>query len=219
MINLDEIGRKNDTDKSSLVHDYLWKYEKYIPFHRDENLKILEIGVLGGASLITWKEWFYNSHIIGLDINSDCSALKEHRIEIEIGSQFDAQFLEYVSKKHGPFDIILDDASHINEHVIFSFEKLFPYVKSKGIYIVEDACTSYWQEWGGSLKGPNTMIEYFKNKIDDINFSGELLEDTNPFQRKDSLLREQLNSKGYQSIGFEIESMNFLNSIIMITRR
>lgn len=217
---LDEIGKKHGTDKSSLLHDYLRKYEKYLPFKREEPLKILEIGVLGGASLKTWKEYFFNSTIVGIDINPNCKQYEDDGVFIEIGSQYDANFLKYVAEKYGPFDMILDDGSHMNEHVIFSFENLFNYVKSNCLYVVEDTCTSYWKEYNGVLRGENTMIEYFKNRIDEVNFAGEYNENGhNAHARKDSNLLEQFNRKGYNNIGIEFESINFINSIILITKR
>ena len=58
--------------------------------------------------------------------------------------------------------MILDDGSHINEHVIFSFQQLWGNVKSGGVYIVEDVGTAYWDEYGGGLRKEGTSIEYFK---------------------------------------------------------
>lgn len=162
MRKLDEIGIKHGTDKSSLIHNYLTKYEKYLPFKQEDKLKFLEIGVLHGESLRMWKEYFHNSEIIGIDLNSNAKQHEEFRINIEIGSQFDSDFLKYVADKHGPFDIILDDGSHVNEHVIFSFQKLFNELKSGGVYIVEDVATSYWDEWGGGYKKKIRQLSILK---------------------------------------------------------
>lgn len=212
------------TDKASPVHDYLRKYEKYFPFQRDANLKILEIGVQTGGSLKLWKQYYTNSKIIGIDINPRSKEHEEDRITIEIGSQFDSDFLKYIANKYGPFDIIIDDGSHFNQHIIFSFENLFEYLKPQGIYVVEDSVTSYWIEFGGGLNEPNSVISYFKNRIDEVNFYGERLE--SPYSnmigqhaRKDSLLIDQMQRKGYNAIGFDIESINFLNSIIIVRKR
>ena len=44
-----------------------------------------------------------------------------------------------INKNHDiNFDIILDDGSHIVEHMILSFNTLFKYVKPGGFYIIED---------------------------------------------------------------------------------
>lgn len=217
---LDEIGRKHGTDKSSLVHDYLRKYEKYFFLNRNDKIKILEIGVQDGASLRTWKEYFFNAQIFGLDINPECKKYEEERITIEIGSQTDENFLKEVCNQYGPFDVIIDDGSHINSHVIFSFKVLFNYLKPQGLYLVEDTTTSYWESYGGSPKGPDTMISYFKEIIDEVNFGGEMLESGPKFYaREDSKLIKQFEMKGYNPIGIQIESINFINSAILINKR
>lgn len=220
MNTLNEIGLNNGTDKSSMIHDYLNKYEKYFPFKRTDEIKILEIGVLGGQSVKTWKTYFTNSQITSIDINPDCKKYEENGISIEIGNQTDESFLDYIAKKYGPFDIILDDGSHINSHVIKSFKFLFQHLKSKGIYVVEDACTSYWSDYGGGLRKENSSIEFFKTIIDEVNFGGELMENfVSVHARRDDLLIEQFKRKGYKNFGMDIESINFLNSIVLITKR
>lgn len=217
---LNEIGLKHGTDKASDIHNYLNKYQKYLPFNRSDDLKILEIGVLNGSSTRTWKDYYYKSQIIGIDINPDCKKYEEDQIIIEIGSQIDGEFLNKIVEKHGPFDMILDDGSHINSHVIYSFEHLWSSIVSKGVYVVEDTATSYWESYGGKLRRPGTMIEYFKNTIDEVNFAGEVLENvSNANARREDYLLEQFKRKGYECNGIHVESINFLNGIILITKR
>ena len=221
---LDELAKYRGTDKSSEIHNYCVKYEKYLPFNKDDKFKILEIGVLNGQSLLTWKDYYYNSEIIGIDINPDCKQYENQskKIHIEIGSQIDNLFLLNVMRDYGPFDMILDDGSHINEHVIFSFKHLFQSLKPGGIYAVEDCSTSYYEDYGGGRYKQGTMIEYFKGIIDEVNFFGEWLDKgifhTSLARREDKLI-EQFNKKGYDYIGTQIESLNFLNGIILITKR
>jgi len=221
MSELDKIAKKYGTDKSSKFHNYCVKYEKYLPFHREDRINILEIGVLDGKSLKTWKEYYVNSNILGIDINPDCKQYEEDRISVEIGSQFDDDFLKKISEEYGPFDLILDDGSHMNDHVIFSFEHLIGSVKSPGVYVIEDSCTSYWTLYGGERYKKGTTIEYFKGVADEVNFFGELGEydGINAGARRDDLLIKQFKRKGYDYIGTQIESLNFLNSIIIITKR
>lgn len=218
---LDRISIARGTDKSSICHNYCNKYEKYFPFKRYEKLNILEIGVLDGQSLRVWKEYFFNSNILGIDITKECKQYEEERIRVEIGSQTDGEFLKKIIQEYGPFDIILDDGSHINSDVIYSFEHLFESVKPGGIYVIEDSCTSYWPNWGGDRYKKGTSIEYFKEKVDEVNFFGEYNE--NPergvFDRRDEDIIKQFKEKGYQYIGIEFESLNFLNGIIIITKR
>jgi len=65
------------------------------------------------------------------------------------GAAGDTQFLDAMSRELGPFDIIIDDGSHMSHHIIASFNALFPHVRPGGIYVVEDLATAYWPTWGG----------------------------------------------------------------------
>lgn len=215
---LDLIGRYRNTDKSSVLHGYLEKYEKYLPFNRSDRIKILEIGVLDGGSLKTWSDYFFKAKVVGIDINPDCKLHEANMISVEIGSQTDDDFLDTVISKYQQFDFILDDGSHINKDVIHTFYRLFPYLKSGGVYIVEDTCTSYWKDYGGGI-GDGTMIEFFKGIIDEVNFFGELVDSETPHSRNDSALLERFSIFSDSYIGTQIESINFLNSIIIITKR
>jgi hypothetical protein len=219
MRTLDSIGLEYGTGKSSDVHDYLSKYEKYLPFNCGEKLKILEIGVLDGASLKMWKEYYSNSEIIGIDINSECKKYEEDRVKVEIGSQFDMDFLKYIVDKHGPFDMILDDGSHMNDHVIFSFKNLFDSIKSSGVYVIEDCFTSYLNDFGGGLLKENSIIEYFKKLSDDVNFRGLLNYDApHVYSRREDWLID-LSKNKQPDCRVDVESINFLNGIIIVTKR
>ncbi|HQT68764.1 MAG TPA: hypothetical protein PLC74_14290, partial [Acetobacteraceae bacterium] len=57
-LSLDDIGMAHGTDKSSIYHNYLNFYEIFFKPFRQIELKILEIGVLNGASLKTWEQYF-----------------------------------------------------------------------------------------------------------------------------------------------------------------
>jgi hypothetical protein len=108
----------------------------------------------------------------------------------------------------------------MNEHVIYSFETLFQYVKSGGVYIVEDVATSYFPWYGGGLNDPKSMMEHFKKLTDDINFRGvENLDDQAAVwdRREDKLI--PYSNKVQPDCRTDIESITFLNGIIIITKR
>jgi len=116
---LHEIGIKYNTDKSTHVYNnksYLQIYETYFKDLKDKNLNILEIGISNGGSLRTWKEYFKNFKIYGLDINPSCSIHAEDRIDVTIGSQSDPYIIAKILEKcDDKIDIIIDDGAHINE--------------------------------------------------------------------------------------------------------
>ena len=217
MSTLDILGKLNGTDKSSNCHNYCVKYEKYLPFNRYDDLKILEIGVLHAKSLKMWKDYYYRSQIVGIDILPECKQYEDDRISIEIGSQNDFEFLKQVSEKHGLFDMILDDGTHRSSDVIFSFVHLFESIKSGEVYIVEDCATSYWEDFGGGYLKSDSTIEYFKRLVDDVNFRG-LRTHLGDTYRKESVLIP-LSEKVQPYCRVDIESINFLSGIIIITKR
>lgn len=219
MSKLNDIALLHGTDKSSEFHNYCEKYEKYFPFNTGSKLSVLEIGVLNGDSLRMWKDYFPYASIVGIDINAACKQSEEDRISVETGSQTDALFLADVIKKHGPFDLIIDDGSHVNSHVIFSFVHLFQSIKPKGVYVVEDASTSYWANYGGGMNKKTSTIEYFKNLIDDVNFRG-VFNTISPrkYARREDHLAESFKIR-HSNCRVDIESINFLNGLILITKR
>lgn len=159
------------------VHNYIPYYDHFFKPFRRKKLRILEIGIggyddpkLGGASLRMWKNYFSKSQIFGIDLY-DKSLLNQKRIRTLKGSQIDPLFLNKVVSEAGPFDLIIDDGSHICSHVIFSFEFLFPHLNSGGFYVVEDLQTSYWEEYGGGFQKEGSSIEYFKGLMDSVNSS------------------------------------------------
>ena len=174
---LSRLARLHGTDKWG-SHFYTQHYQAHFARLRARRLNVLEIGVgghadprAGGASLRMWKAFFPNSVIHAIDIH-DKSALQEDRIRIYRGSQFDREFLREAFARIGSLDVVIDDGSHVNEHVIATFETLFPLLNEDGVYAVEDTQTSYWPSFGGDsvhLGNPRTIMSYFKNLADCIN--------------------------------------------------
>jgi Cephalosporin hydroxylase. len=185
---LKTFGKSNDlnflattfkTDKWG-KHFYTPHYYFHFKKFKSKRIKVLEIGIggyenpqQGGGSLRMWERFFDRAEIHGIDIY-DKTQLEEGRIKIKQGSQIDQEFLESLSDSVGGFDIIIDDGSHINEHIIKTFEILFPKLKQEGIYVIEDVQTSYWKDYGGNPENPDlptTAVGYFKKFIHGLNYS------------------------------------------------
>lgn len=170
------------TDKND-AHFYAQHYQRHFEPLRKGKLNILEIGIggyedpeAGGNSLRMWKAYFPNSRIFGIDIH-DKSYHDADRIKTFKGSQVDEDFMRGVAKEIGQIDIIIDDGSHFNEHVIGTFNILFPLLAPTGIYAIEDLQTSYWEDvegtpWGGSsdLNAPFTSMNFLKKLVDGLNY-------------------------------------------------
>jgi hypothetical protein len=155
-----ELGEKHGTDKARhvfLEESYLHIYERYLGSLRSvPSLQLLEIGVRGGHSLRMWKEYFPNAQIYGVDIDPDCRRHAESRIEIVTASQDDALALQALAERAGGFDVVVDDASHINRLTCASLEALFPHLKAGGFYIIEDLGMS-WVDYTKFVDDPHFM--------------------------------------------------------------
>ncbi|MDQ6723414.1 MAG: class I SAM-dependent methyltransferase, partial [Thermoproteota archaeon] len=122
-----------------------------------------------GGSIELWKKYFGGKvHIYSIDINPECKTLEGENSTIFIGSQSNPEFLKEVLEKLPELDIIIDDGGHTMIQQKVSFEILYLKVKEGGLYMVEDTHTSYWKEYHGGLKNPNSFIEYSKNIIDSL---------------------------------------------------
>lgn len=181
--NLTKLALAYETDKG-YGHNYCPVYQHHFNPIRRQKLNILEIGIggyddpkAGGNSLRMWKSYFPFSNIFGIDI-FDKTAHDEKRIKTFQGSQVDEEFLTKVVHRIGKIDIVIDDGSHISEHVIKSFKILFPLIRINGIYAVEDLQTSYWEEvggcnWGGAkdLNASHTSMNFLKSMADGLNYN------------------------------------------------
>lgn len=157
-------------NRGRLIHKWLHYfdiYDRHFSRFRGKPLTVVEFGVSHGGSLQMWKKYFgRKAHITGVDINPDCAAFAERRIDVVIGDQQDRKFLRELRDKVGPVDVLIEDGGHTMRQQINTFEVFWPAIRNGGVYLVEDLHTSYWPRYGGGHKRPGTFIEYAKNLID-----------------------------------------------------
>jgi hypothetical protein len=163
-------------------------YEHHFSAIRTRALNVLEIGIggyetsaAGGGSLRMWEAYFPHSRVFGVDIY-DKTPHDAGRVRTFRGSQADESFMRNVVQSMGRLDVVIDDGSHINEHVITSFNILFPLLEDGGIYVIEDTQSSYWESFGGSskdLQRSDTTMGFVKDLLDGLNHE-ELREPNRP---------------------------------------
>jgi hypothetical protein len=167
------LRRHFEQNDGRLIHKwmhYFTIYERHFGPYRRRRPVVLEIGVSQGGSLQMWRRYFgRRSTIIGVDIDERVAALEEPGVHIRVGDQSDTDFLRSLADEWGPFDIVIDDGSHIPQHQRASMEALWEHLKIGGVYLVEDLHTSYWPEYGGGLRVEPSFIEWVKARIDDVN--------------------------------------------------
>lgn len=188
---------------------YKWKhyfeiYDHHFQRYRGKPVIILEIGVFHGGSLQLWKEYFGpQARIYGVDINPLCKQFEEENVSIIIGDQADREFLRLLKHEIPRPDILIDDGGHLMHQQIATFEELYSFVADNGIYLCEDLHTSYWPNWGGGLRKPDTFIEYSKKLIDSLNgFHTD---------------RPELSAPG--SISRSMHSLHFYDSMLVIEKQ
>jgi Methyltransferase domain len=148
MKTLVEIGHDHQCDKGDAQHShagesYFDTYERFFAPLRGEPINFLELGVRDGKSLRIWREYFEKANIIGVDINPQSAHQDTKGCEVHICSQDDAATLTTLSIEEEGWDIVMDDASHLNVLTAESFKILWKHVRPKGLYIIEDLRVSY----------------------------------------------------------------------------
>jgi SAM-dependent methyltransferase len=160
------------TDKSQ---DYLDNYDRFLRPLQAREVKLLELGVNQGGSLLMWRDYFPKGVVAGLDFRPLQLADETGRVRLYQGRQEDLGLLTRIAGEVAPegFDVIIDDCSHIAEHARASFWHLFEdYLKPGGLYSIEDWGTGYWARWpdGRAFDGTNHfagMVGFIKELVDE----------------------------------------------------
>lgn len=163
MSSLFELGNKYGTDK--VIHEYLPYYATRFMEFRVDSVTLLEIGVMDGASLRMWRDYFAFAMIYGIDVVQE-SIFSEERIECFKGKQEDEQFLNGVLEHTGELDIVIDDGGHRGIQHVASFNVLWPHVKPGGWYCIEDAITIFDVCW--TLPEHRTILHIIQEQWKDI---------------------------------------------------
>lgn len=102
-------------------HMYGDFYEKKLLHLKNEPIVILEIGLCntdsGVPSLMAWSEWFPNASIIGID-HRDFTRFRTDRIQIHQADQSNEEAMGDIASLLGPFDVVIDDGSHFENHIL-----------------------------------------------------------------------------------------------------
>lgn len=163
------------TDKSKHGHGYNKVYDRYFESYRGKELNFLEIGCASGESAQMWHHYFSASKIVTIDIDvKNYKYPPNDRIVVLEGSQTDTDFLLEVNNEYGPFDIIIDDGSHLDAYTKISFDTLFPHLKAGGMYVVEDLHTSYRKVVHG-VENSDVFMQHLKSLIDYTNSHGHCM--------------------------------------------
>lgn len=149
-------------DKSSQGHGYLEHYEQFFAPWRDKSVRLLEIGVAQGHSLVLWSRYFPLASIVGCDIDlKRCKQPLPDRVRLWEADQRSAASLVNMVNNLGDFDIIIDDGSHNSKDQVLTFDTLWPHLAAGGIYAIEDLHVNYFAEFTPA------MVRYIGGQLQD----------------------------------------------------
>lgn len=162
------------------VHDYIAVYEKLLAPYRMMAQCVLEIGIMGGHSLLMWEEYFKQAEVYGVDLcdqpHGGLADLRPlladdtHRISLFNAvdqTQVEAHFAGKL------FDVVIDDASHAVNDQLTVYANFKTHLAPGGIYIIEDIEDIDRDRYLFEQIDPSRTVEIFdvrvsKGRFDDV---------------------------------------------------
>jgi hypothetical protein len=116
-------------------HPYIKEYyDELFSSLNNKKIKLLEIGVRSGISLLMWSDWFSKGEIYGLDINLFVTN-KPNIHFTQMNAYMDSTLNLY---ENNTFDFIIDDGPHTPETQRFTIQYWIEKLKPGGKLIIED---------------------------------------------------------------------------------
>ena len=171
-----------------------------------------------GGSMFMFADWLGSgTRVVGVDIIEGCKEYEdpEKGVFVEIGSQIDDKFMMGLVDKYGEPDIIIDDGSHIDEHMKTSFNMLFPCLKTDGVYAIEDC-------GGNHLRGDDqNQPKPFQSQDRFLQWSHQLTLQLNQGYAKNHLAPHKGVKQGEfpaTSMGFMIQNISYYPNLVIIEK-
>jgi hypothetical protein len=145
-----QLATKYGTDKSPYNlythrHPYTPVYDMFFrPLKSRASLKVGEVGVLNGASIRMWQDYFVNPQIDAFDINEDylqkiAGLNNVHCYKVDAGESRGLRAsLKEACSSGRKYDILIEDASHRLEHQLIFLRDALDFVASGGVLVIED---------------------------------------------------------------------------------
>lgn len=168
MSTVGDLMTRYGSDKNN-AHSYGPVYDELFAPKRHSATNILEVGVMYGASLYAWRDYFPNAHIVGMDHHSTpindfriCTVRADSRDPKQIRDGFKLSDVKI------PFDIVIDDGGHWLEEQIPTFQNLREFIRPGGLYVVEDIQSIEAMEWFRANDFEVRDLRGVKGRGDDI---------------------------------------------------
>ncbi|MBF0125784.1 MAG: glycosyltransferase, partial [Magnetococcales bacterium] len=141
---LREITNRHGSDKGDSSHErhgYTNLYADMLALF-GPRVRLVEIGIMDprfpGASLRAWREYLPQAELFGLDIVDASAVGRETDTRTFLCDQSKEGDLLAAIRQIGEVDVIVDDGSHVDAHILLTLRTLFPHVRPGGFFVVED---------------------------------------------------------------------------------
>jgi cephalosporin hydroxylase len=138
---LEQFFDPNYTDKGT-THSYLPVYETVLKelMNRHDTIRVMEIGIQRGGSIIGWLKALPGSSVTGVDcqktVRIDCPNYKEY-----IMNAYDEEEIQNISDR---YDFIVEDGSHAFSDLLFVCKHYTKFLNPGGVLIIEDIPDVNW---------------------------------------------------------------------------
>ncbi len=154
---------KYKTDKCPRIkHPYTPFYYKLLKTRRNSLRKMFEMGVLLGASLRMWRDFFPNAQVYGAD-KMPAAMFENERISTYLcNSTIGSELKQLIEKTGSDIDLFIDDGSHHYKDQIFLAKTILSLLNDDVIYIIEDV--SHNRTIASELSGYKCEAPFLKNR-------------------------------------------------------
>lgn len=162
---LGELFTKHGSDKDT-AHSYGAMYDSFVGPMKDRIHSVLEVGVLGGASLRAWCEYFGPAVCVyGIDKWPQAGPAPDATILL-CDSMNPTSVLASLGAM--TFDLIVDDGGHDPTEQSATYNNLWDRVNPGGLYVVEDIQHESTAEHFRALGAEVVDLRRVKGKFDDL---------------------------------------------------
>jgi SAM-dependent methyltransferase len=170
---------------------------------QNEIRRIVDLGIFKGGSVALYAKLFEPEKLVAIEYTaSPVKPLAEligtdgltDRVKPFYGvDQSDRSKMKSILDEEFPdrnIDLVIDDASHFYQETRSSFNSIFPYLKSGGIYIVEDWG---WAHWPGDTWQKSQAIPAWRPALSNLLFEICVLSAS----RSDLVAEVRVNSRSF----------------------
>lgn len=153
-----DLGKQYFADKSPFNpighrHPYTGVYSLLLAKYKNTPVRFVEIGIAGGSSICIWSQYFTNPgrKLFFFDCEKKfidhANALRIPDVFcLEMDVTIEDSITEGLKSIGGDLDVILDDSTHGIPEQVKIIKKGLPFLKSGGMFIIEDIFKRYNEE-------------------------------------------------------------------------